>query len=188
MTGLNPREQKLVAVGLAVLVLALAWLLVASPILQGFDARRSAREDMADTLRRDQRLVASFPRLRAERAALAADAPLYAFPTGDDGAARAAAEARVSAAVGAVGGALHAIRAQAARPGQVRLRAEAALTLPALVALLRRLQAERPYSAVEALNVAADPAAALGGAPGAGRGAPLEARFDVVYAYAAPVR
>ncbi len=181
MNRLNPRERKLVALGLLVLVLALAWLGIGAPLLQGFADRRAEREALTDRFRHDARLIADFPSLRARAAAQGRDAGAYAFPTGSAGVARSAAEARLAAAVTTAGGQLQAVRDQPARPGQVRLRVDAALTLPALDGLLRALQDSRPYPTLDAMVVASD------GTATAQRLSPLEVRLDVIYAYAAPL-
>lgn len=177
MTRLTAREQKLIALGLLVVALALAWLVVAAPLLQGFEDRAARRQALTDTLRQDARLLRLFPAYRRAADAQAREAGDYAFPTSDPAAARSAAEARVAAMIASAGGVLHAVRDQPAGPGQVRLRAEAALTLPALVDLLHQLQDSRPYALVDGLNVsAADPATQPHST--------LEARVDVAYAYA----
>ena len=182
MNRLNAREQKLVALGLLVLMLALAWLLAVGPILQGFQDRRSEREALTDTFQRDARLIRSFPALRAALAAQGKDAPLFAFPTDTAAVARSAAEARLAGAVSRAGGMLHAVRDQPAQAGLVRLRADAALTLPALSGLLSELQQSRPYAIVDALSVASSGPAVPGPLQ------TLEVRLEVAYAYAAPLR
>ena len=182
MSGLTERERKLVALGLLVLALALAWLSVAAPLIQGFQDRSAKREALVDTLRGDARLLRLFPASRRAAAAEAREAGDFAWPTGDAAVARSAAEAKLATAVGSAGGVLRSIRNQPASPGELRLRVEAALTLPALVGLLRQLQDSRPYAVVDALSVTtADPAAS--------HPLPtLEVRVDVDYAYAAPPR
>ncbi len=182
MNRLKERERRLLAAALLVAVLAAAWLGIVTPILGGFAVRRAERAQLAAELERDQRLAHVFPRLRAEQVALGLNAGAYAFQTADPAAARSAGEARLATLVTAAGGKLHAVRDEATGAGQVRLRADAALTLHGLVDLLAALRSSRPFAAIEALTVSS------GEAPAPQTPAPLEMRIDVVYAYAAPAR
>ena len=182
MNRLTERERRLLALGLLAIVLAAVYWGVVAPVLGGFSARRTERIQLAETLQRDQRLVTLFPNLRAEEAALARDAGAYAVRTADVATARNAGEARLAALVTAAGGTLHAVRDEAGQAGEIRLRADAALTLRGLVGLLAALRSSRPFVAIKALTVSSGDASATQ-AP-----APLEVRIDVVYAYAAPAR
>ncbi len=182
MSGLTERERRLLALGLLVAALAAAWLGIAAPIIGGFSTRRAERAQFTLELERDRRLAHVFPRLRAEQAALAQEAGAYAFQTADAATARSVGEARLAALVTASGGTLHAVRDEAADAGQVRLRADAALTLHGLVGLLAALRSSRPFAVIEALTVSSGEASAPQ------TPAPLEMRIDVVYAYAAPAR
>ena len=79
MSGLTAREQRLVALGLLVAVLAASWFGVAGPILHGFDTRQEARVSAQSQLQRNARLIASLGRLKAQVAAERRTAPVYAL-------------------------------------------------------------------------------------------------------------
>ncbi len=59
MKPLQPRERRLLAVGLLVAVLAGVWFAVVSPVAAGFKAREVRRQTLLLQLRADQRLLKS---------------------------------------------------------------------------------------------------------------------------------
>lgn len=175
MRRLNAREQKLVAVGLLVLLLAVVWLAVAAPILGGFAARQAERERLTDTYARNQRTLAGIAVWRAEidqqrRTAaqfqiVAPSAPLAADLLRD----------RVARAFSAQGGQVKAVQdlPLTGRPGWVAVRADVRLTLAQLNAALARLENEPPLVRIDYFAVSAERAVETG------REGPIELRIDV---------
>ena len=179
MRPLSARERRLAAVGLLVLAIALVWLVVVSPLVGGFMERAAERRELRETYRRNERLIASLPALRAEAEAQRRNAPRFAVaaPT-EDLAAEALKERlqHLSAQEGFTVAAMEDLQADAA-PGAVKLRADVTLTLTQLIDTLRRLQSEDAYVVIDYLSISADRSLA------AGRLAPLDVRLELSTAW-----
>ena len=76
----NAREQRLIAVLILVAAVALVWLGIVQPILDGFAERREARAQLLMQHQRNQQIAASLPLLRAAARRQRADAPRFALP------------------------------------------------------------------------------------------------------------
>lgn len=175
MRRLSERERRLLAVGLLVLVVALAWLAVAAPIIGGFEARAEERRLLRATLARNERLLASLPQLRRRAEAQRREAGRYALPQADPAQAREALKARLAATLAAGGGEVRSVQdADGERPaGWVGARADATVTLSQLHDSLERLGNEEPYVVIEYLSIGADRAFTTGVS------GPLDVRVEV---------
>lgn len=152
--ALSPRERRLVALLILVALVALCWFLVVSPIVAGFAERAAAREALSLRYVHDLRTIAAIPRLRRqaeeERAALA---PLVLrVRSGDD--AREWLKSRLERSVEQSGGEWRDAVDAGAPAGWVGARAEARLTLPQLVGVLKALEGGPPWLVVDRLTVA----------------------------------
>ncbi|MFZ0267900.1 type II secretion system protein GspM [Caulobacter sp.] len=158
MRTLAPRERKLIAVGLLVLVVGLAWLLIAAPVLAGFQARRDEREALVGAWRRDQHLLQAIPLLRAEALDQRRTGRDFKISAPSASQAAEALKQRLNATLTASGGqvsGLQEVRADIPA-GWVSARADARITLTQLDDSLRRLQNDKPYLVVEYTLVGAD--------------------------------
>ena len=131
-------------------------------------------------LDRNARLIAAFSALRAQTVASRVVSRTYAFQAASPSAASDLARARVAAAVVQEGGVLQALRNQAAPYQRLRLQAVMRVGLPGLTRLIRRLETDTPYAAIEGLYITAAEAPAREASPA------LEVRLEVSYGYAAP--
>jgi len=156
MNSLSARERKLVAIGILVALVALAWGLIVSPILAGFEARTAQRERLASAFARNERLIASIPRLRRAIEARATTAANFRTEGANVAAATEALKERLSGQVSSNGGELRAMQEIGDRPGWVRAWVEARMTLPQLIATLQTVQNQPPYLAVNSLTISAD--------------------------------
>lgn len=179
MSNLSPREQRLIALGILMGLLALAWLAVASPIISGFSVRRDARATASDTLSHNARLISSFSALRAQGFAVRRAQAAWAIQSASPAIAAELARERVSRAVADSGGSLQALRDEPGLPGVIRLQGDTQIGLEGLQALLHRLEDQAPYAAVNKLSVAASDT------PAAQRSSSLQVRFDVSFNYIA---
>jgi hypothetical protein len=185
MRPLAPRERRLVAVGLLVGVIAAAWLLVAAPVIGGFQARADQRRQLITRYGDDQRLLASVPSLRTSALAERRSAPLYQISAPSENLAAEALKQRLVATLTESGGVVSAAQQVQAEvpPGWISIRADAQINLTQFSAGLRRLENETPYVVVEYASLAANRALVTGHA------APLDVRLQVSALYrAAPAR
>ena len=180
MSGLSPRERRLIAIAILVGVLATIWLGLVSPILSGFTARKQQRIEAAETLRRNARLIASFGVVRSQLVDYRRSGSAWAVQAASLPAATELARARVTRAVADSGGALEALRDQPGRPDLIQLQADTRIDLNGLQALARRLENDSPRAAVSMLSVAAPDT------PGGQHVSPLQVRLDVSFSYVAP--
>jgi type II secretory pathway component PulM len=175
MKQMNPRESRIVAVGILVAVLAAAWLAVVNPVIHGFAARERERDQLIETYRRNQRLLAGIRTWSADAQALRRTDAGYAVPAPSPALAGELLRERVGRVITSGGGAVKSVQDQPAdaQPGWVRVRADATVSTNQLIEALRRLQLEEPHVVVEYLSVGADRAAQ------AGRAAPMDVRLEV---------
>ncbi|HEY5237225.1 MAG TPA: hypothetical protein VIJ62_02500 [Rhizomicrobium sp.] len=66
MRQLSEREAKLVAIGILVAVIAITWVGIISPIMDGFLERSEERTALLDTYARNQRVLAGIPVWRVQ--------------------------------------------------------------------------------------------------------------------------
>jgi len=170
MKPLSPRERKILALGLLAGTVGLAWLLVAAPILGGFEARRQEREVVLANWKRNERLIASVPAMRDAALEQRRTSRLYHITAPSQTAAAEALKQRLAAALTESGGVVTAVQEVKTNlpPG-----ADARITLTQLDHSLRRLQDEPPYVVAEYAMVGADRAFQ------SGRSEPLDVRIEI---------
>jgi general secretion pathway protein M len=175
MRPLQPRERKIVALGVLVGLLAGIWLALVAPLLDGFQARAQRREQLLSEHQANRRLLDSVPTLQAAALEQRRTASLYQISAPTAAVATEALKQRLSTALSGAGGAVGAVQpVQAGVPaGWVSARAEVQIGLPQLVAAIRQLENEGPYVVVQYLSIQADRAASTG------RAAPLDVRLQV---------
>jgi type II secretory pathway component PulM len=175
MNALTARERRLLAIGLLVIALGLVWLGIVQPLVGGFIDRAAQRRQLGDVYLRNERLIAALPVWRAAAEAQRRDAARFAILAPGEAAAAEAMKARLQRLATDEGFAVKGVedlQADAA-PGDVRIRADATLTLTQLYETLRRLENEGAYVAIDYLSVSADAAAS------SGRSGPLDVRLEL---------
>lgn len=82
MRALSLRERRFIAIALAVLAVALVWLLAIAPFLNGFAERAAERETLSAAYQRNSRLINAIPaqRRRAEKQGALKDSFFLAAP------------------------------------------------------------------------------------------------------------
>ena len=175
MRRLNPREKKLVAVGILIILVALAFALIVRPIVGGFNARAEERQRLLGTYQRDSRALGSLHVVGADLRVQRTTDGRYAVSAPSPAVASAFLRERVGRIVTQSGGTLKTTEdLQAdARPGELRVRADAALTTAQLVQVVRRLETEEPYAVIDNL------ASAVGNDASSGREDPMAVRLEV---------
>ncbi|HSZ75282.1 MAG TPA: type II secretion system protein GspM [Rhizomicrobium sp.] len=158
MNPLNPREKRIVAIGILVAVIAVAWVGIISPLVQGFLNRAAERHEILNIYARNQRVLEGIPVWRAQADAQKKSAAQYAVLAQSQVLAAQALKTRINKLVADEGGSLQNIGdVQNDVPqGWVRVRADLQLTDMQLYKCLTRLDSEAPYVVIEYVSVAAD--------------------------------
>lgn len=180
---LSVRERRLVAVLLLVVAVALAWLGVAAPIIDGFSTRSTERDRLRAQLTANTRLLASIPRLRRLAEAQRADAARFRIVSVDPVAAAEVLKERLSAAVERAGGETTATEDVEAETGWVQAWVQARMTQSQLVRVLAELRNTTPFLKVVSLTVSADRTSQSDGRTAAAR--PLDIRIETAVRHAA---
>lgn len=175
MRPLQPRERRLVAIGLLTAAVAAVWLGVVSPIVGGFVGRAQERQTLLAAWTRNQRVLAGIPVWRRQAEDQRRTAAAYAIVAPSPALAAEDLKSRVAKAAADQGGVVRSVEVlQGDAPtGSVRIRADLLLTMTQLYAGLRRLETEDNYVVIEYLSVAADRAAQTG------RLAPMDVRIEL---------
>lgn len=179
MRPLQPRERQLLAVGVLVALVALAWFLILGPFIGGFFSRADERRQLADEYQRDQRVMAQARTWRVLAAKQRGDSVRFTIAAPSEALAAEALKGRLAKLAADEGFTVAAVSdlVADAPPGKVRLRADLQLTLTQLYESLRRLETEGTYVVVEYLAVSADRALSTG------RSAPLAVRIEITAAF-----
>lgn len=156
MRALSPRERRLVAIALLVLMVALVWLVAIAPILSGFATRAEERALLRAQYERNTRLINAIPAMRRQAERQRGLVAQFAVGGPNMTVARATLRERLRRDVGVAGGQVTALQDVPAPPGQVRAWVQARMTLPQLQALLIRANDSPPYLVTESLRISAD--------------------------------
>lgn len=175
MKPLNPRERRILAIGILVGVIALLWLVVVNPIVQGFVGRAHQRAELRQTYVRDQRLLAAIPVWRQQAEQQRNSANRFAYPAPTDALASDMLKERIARVVNAQGGVLKAAQQIPAdnANGWVAVRGELQLNMNQLYETVKRLENEDPYVSIDYVSVVADEAFKTGHL------APMDVRIEV---------
>lgn len=156
MNSFTAREQKLVAIFILMLVIAAVWQLLFSPMIDGIVERDARRSELELTIERNERLIATIPRLRAR---LESQRPLrqrYFLIAPSRDAAADLLRQRLQRSFESSGASLRALGDAPAAGRWVGASVEGQATLDQLVNLLADTQNQSPYLVVTALSVVAD--------------------------------
>lgn len=162
MRRLSLREQRLIAVLLLMALLAALYLWLLAPLIGGFGERRATREGLSQRYARDEQLIGQTAMLRRQAERQRSDGVNFGVRVLGEASATEAVNARLSAAVAHVGGALRGVENLAAPAGKLRVRLTARLNLSQLAKLLADLQNQPPMLVVAAMSVAAEDAVQSG--------------------------
>lgn len=175
MRALNPRERRLVALGLLALTIGLVWLAIVEPLAGGFLARAEARRNLRLTYLRDEHLIQALPAVRASVETQRRTASRFGLTAPNEALAAEALKQRIMGLSTQEGFAVNAIEdLQADAPeGGVKLRADLTLSLTQLDETIRRLQSEDAYVVIDDISITADRSLAVG------RLAPIDARVEL---------
>ena len=179
---MTPRERRLLAGGLLLAALLLAWLLIVAPIVDGFADRAADRDALALRYSLDERAIAQLPSLRRAAERQRRDRARFAIASADPAAAAERLKERLSATVIAAGGEVRVVEDLPRAGPVVRARLDARLDPRQLATVLTRLAGDPPLLIVDTLNVAIDSQAVVT------RAGPMNVRLETSAATSAPQR
>ncbi len=177
MRELSPRESRLLAVGLLLVVLLLVDLVVIQPLIDGFGDRARQRQELLARYSANERIIAAIPRLSRQAAMRSKQTALYTLVAADPAAATDSLRDRIQAAANTAGAEFRGSEDLGAAPGMVATRA--ALRVPAgkLAPLVIAIENSSPLVTVTGLSVSADDALLTGAA------ASLDVKLDIAIAF-----
>ncbi|MFM9827775.1 MAG: type II secretion system protein GspM [Sphingomonas sp.] len=183
MAQLSARERRLIAVLLLVAAVAVAWVAVVAPIIDGFAARAAEHERLRAVFAANGRLVANIPRLRRLAEAQRAQTGSFQIVAGDAVAAQEILKERLSSAVERAGGTTTATEDVEGDAGWVQAWVQARATQAQMIRVLADLQNSTPYLVVTSVAVSADRAGQSDGS--ASSDGTLDIRIEVAARHAA---
>lgn len=162
IAALSQRERRLLAIAILLALIALVWLALIAPLIDGFAERAERRDLLGAAYQRNDRLISSLPRLRrnAERQRTARTE--FALPAANAAQASDLLKERLSIQFEEAGGQVLTVEEVPTRPGWAQARLQGSATLDQIIPLLGRLQNEPPYLVIESLSIVADKAAQSG--------------------------
>ncbi len=156
------RERKLLAVGILVLVVVLAYLAIVAPIVRGFAERRDERETQLLRYQRNERLIASVPRLRRVVEQQAPQRRRFVLEASDQAEARDYLQERLRSVLAGVGTDLANAEAVEGEQGAVAISGTARMSYPQLLHLMQKIQNDEPFVLLDGITVVANQALASG--------------------------
>lgn len=162
MRRLSQRESRLVAVLLLVGIIAVGWLLLIAPVIDGFAERREARDALRLTYARNARLINAVPAMRRRAEQLEAASGDFVLRAPGAAVARDRLRTRLRTALVASGGQVTAAQDIPAPAGQARAWVQGRMTLAQLNQMLATLSNTPPYLIIESVRVTADRALQTG--------------------------
>ena len=162
MRALSKRERCLVALDLLAVAIALAWLGIVQPLVDGFVARAAERERLTALYQRNERLIGRAGSLRRVAERQRAGIADVAMRAGNAELATEMLKERLTAMLEGAGGQVQLVQGSAPRSGWVGAMAQVRLTNPQLVDAFSRIGTARPFVTFEKLSVAADRALVTG--------------------------
>lgn len=178
MRALTPRERKLVALAIALMLLTACWLVVVEPVIDGISDRATQREQLRAEYARDLRLAAGFETWRGQLAEQKSSADRFAIGGATQQLAAGTLSTRIQRLVLEAGGTVKSLQTvDDASSEEVRVRAGVQLTMEQLYRTLKQLEVGVPYVVVEYLSVGADNALQ------SGHLGPMDVRLEVSAQY-----
>ncbi len=162
MERLGSRERKLIALLLLVLVVALAYLAVIVPVLNGFDQRREQRALSTLRYQRNERLIASVPRLRRVLEAQEPERRKFVLAARDAAEAQDYLQERLRTFLSEAGSDLTAAEPVETAAGAAAISGSARLTYPQALDVIKRVQNDQPYLLIDGLTIVANQALVTG--------------------------
>ncbi len=158
MRPLSQRERRLVAIAILLAIVALAWLAILLPLIDGFTARAQQREELRTLATRNQRIAAELPRWRSAAARQRADMAQFAIRAANAEIAGEELRDRIVRTAESHQAVIQTAQDAPAPSGWVGVRVDAKARLDQLLPLIAQLENERPLIVVTSATLSADEA------------------------------
>lgn len=162
MRQLSARERKIVAIFVLFLLLAIVWLAVLAPLIDGFRARSAQRLLLRMTYERNSRLINAIPVMRRHGEQMRPLTAQVALVAPDHAQAQDRLRERLRNAFAQAGGDVTAVQSVPVAGSEVRAWVQGKLTLADLQQLLVQTENAAPYLVIESLRISADAALETG--------------------------
>jgi general secretion pathway protein M len=160
---LEPRERKIVALGILVAMLVVIWFGLIDPLIVGFIGRAEDRSDLLAAYQKNERILSSISTWRDQADQQSATQTQYGIVAPTKVLAAESLKQRLNRLTTAVGGSVQGVsELPAEKENWVRVRADVQLTMSQLYKSLTRLENEAPYVVVGYVSVVADRATQTG--------------------------
>ena len=156
MTSLSQREQRLIAALILLLIVAAVWLLILAPLIDGFAERSATRQQLTETVERNDRLIASIPQLRRRIELQRPDRARLTVAAASRDSAGDLLRQRLQRSFEGAGASVSGLGESGTSGTWVGASVEGAVTLDQLIRVLEELQNQPPYLVVTGLTVVAD--------------------------------
>lgn len=177
MRALLPRESRLVAALLLVAAMALVYLGMVQPLIDGFSDRAEQRKALLNLYVANERTIAAIPRLSRQAASRDKQTAQYTLVATDAATAVEQLRDRVQAATNAAGGQFHGGEDLGAPPGMVATRVAMRIPTGKLGAMIAAIENSTPLVTITGLTVSADDALVSGTASN------LDVKLDIAIAF-----
>lgn len=167
------REQRLIAILILIAVVAIIWLGMVQPMIDGFAERRAERAQLLAQHQRNQQMAASLPLLRAAARRQREDAARFALPAASVDAAQDGLRDLVGRIAARNNIVIKKSQSETSRPGWSSLRINGVLRLDQLARFMADIQNEQPLILIESTSIAANAALQSGVA------APMEVQLEI---------
>jgi type II secretory pathway component PulM len=158
MKPLTARERRLVAIAILLAFVAVAWLAILSPLIDGFAARAAERDALRATSLANQRIAAQLPRWRSAAARQRRDVDQFAIRAPDPERAAEQLRERVVRTFESHQSVIQSAQGAPAPAGWVGVRVDARVQLEPLLRIIAQLENERPLIVVTTTTISADDA------------------------------
>lgn len=158
MKPLTLRERRLVAIAILLAVIALVWLALVSPLIDGFLARGAERDELRELYLRNQRIAAELPRWRSAAARQRTDADQFAYRAATPEIAAQALRERVVRTFESHQSVIQTAQDAPAPSGWIGVRVDAKARLEPLLRIIADLENARPLVVVTTTTLSADEA------------------------------
>lgn len=180
MNNLTAREQKLIAVAILLALLAIIYLGILLPIVDGFAARDQERTRLQQQLVRNEQILSGLAIWRKDAAQQRQDASSFGLLAPTRAEASDQFRDGLLAHFASAGAEIKSLQDMQATPALIRARVDGQFTLTQLTTSLRELQNRSPYIVIEVMTIAADKALITGHL------APMDVHLEISAPYTGP--
>ena len=162
MDRFGQRERRLLAILILLAVVALLYFIAVQPIMRGFSARSAQRVITTLHYQRNERVIASIPKLRRALEAQEPERRKFVLAVRDQSSAQDYLQERLRTVLAATGSDLSGAETIETLAGYAATSGSARLSYPQLLHTVQRLQEDQPYVLLDGITIVANQALVSG--------------------------